>query len=167
MFFEKINAILHIIYRYLNPYLRFIDFQKFKYVFWGCANVGLNWVLYFVLFNFVTEKQNISIFGIVTISPYIFSFLLSFVITFFSGFFLNCFIVFNENKNNGIYTMLGRYLFSNLGSLLINYLLLKLFVEQFLWYPTPSQILCTFIVTVYSFLMQKKFTFSLSLKEPN
>ncbi|MFA4979487.1 MAG: GtrA family protein [Sphingobacterium sp.] len=63
--------------------------------------------------------------------------------------------------------MLGRYLFSNLGSLLINYLLLKLFVEQFLWYPTPSQILCTFIVTVYSFLMQKKFTFSLSLKEPN
>lgn len=162
MLFARINNSLETIYQYFKPYLSFIDFQKFKYAFWGCVNVGLSWLLYFAIFNFIIKKENVSVFELITISPHIFSFLLSFVITFFTGFCINCYIVFDESKTHGIYIMLLRYLISNIGSLLINYLLLKLFVEQFLWYPTPSQILCTFIVTIYSFLMQKKFTFTFS-----
>ncbi|WP_380936447.1 GtrA family protein [Sphingobacterium bambusae] len=130
-----------------------------KYLFWGGFNVLLSWILYFVTYHYIISKNNVEILPFLTISGHIFSFLLSFVITFFTGFVFNNFLVFNSAKSEPIYKKLFRYFLANMGSLLINYVLLKIFVEYFMFYPTPSQILCTFIITIYSFLMQKKFTF--------
>lgn len=133
--------------------------QGLKYLFWGGFNVLLSWILYFVTFHYIISKNNVEILPFLTISGHIFSFLLSFVITFFTGFAFNNFLVFSSAKREPIYKKLFRYFLANMGSLLINYVLLKIFVEYFMFYPTPSQILCTFIVTIYSFLIQKKFTF--------
>lgn len=135
------------------------NLQGLKYLFWGSLNVLLSWVIYFVSFHFVISKNDVQLFHVVTISGHIFSFLLAFTITFFTGFFLNHYFVFNASKAKPIYHKLFRYFLANIGSLFINYILLKLFVEYFMFYPTPSQILCTFFVTIYSFFMQKKFTF--------
>lgn len=46
--------------------------QRSKYLFWGSFNVLLSWALYFVSFHFITQKQNINVLGLVTISPHIF-----------------------------------------------------------------------------------------------
>ena len=43
--------------------------------------------------------------------------------------------------------------------LCLNYLFIRLFVEQCHLYPTVSKILTTFIVVGFSFLTQKHFTF--------
>jgi len=142
-----------------NSTLRNNKLEGLKYLFWGGFNVLLSWILYFVTFHYIISKNNVEILPFLTISGHIFSFLLSFVITFFTGFVFNNFLVFNSAKREPIYKKLFRYFLANMGSLLINYVLLKIFVEYFMFYPTPSQILCTFIVTIYSFLMQKKFTF--------
>ncbi|QBQ40404.1 GtrA family protein [Sphingobacterium psychroaquaticum] len=133
--------------------------QRSKYLFWGSFNVLLSWALYFVSFHFITQKQNINVLGLVTISPHIFSLLFSFAITFFTGFFFNYFMVFHANGNHDLGKRLWRYFVSNMGSLVMNYLLLKVLVEILHFYPTPSQIICTAIITIYSFLMQKYFTF--------
>jgi GtrA-like protein. len=44
-------------------------------------------------------------------------------------------------------------------NLAINYFGLKLLVEVFGWYPTPSKICITLFTVVISFLGQKYFTF--------
>lgn len=136
-----------------------IGSQKLRYLFFGSCNVVLSWVIYFICLHFVTFKENVVFFERITISAHIFSFLISFVITFFSGFFLNHFLVFRSPNSYDLWSKLGKYLISNMGSLILNYVLLKFFVEVLFFYPTPSQILCTFLVTIYSFLIQKKFTF--------
>lgn len=160
---NRLEGLLLAVFNGLKKVLRiqFLDFQKFKYLLAGSFNVGLSWVLYFVFYNFILRKANVDLFGIITISPHIFSFLLSFAITFFTGFFLNYLLVFNGTPQGGrVYRKLLKYFISTIGSVLINYFLLKLFVEMWGWYPTPSQMLATCIVTVYSYLAQQKFTFA-------
>jgi len=139
---------------------KFLDFQKFKYLFFGILNVGIGWIIYFITYNFIIHKSNVELDGLITISSHVFALILSFSITFFFGFFMNFLFVFNlHGRNSAMLTKLMKYFLSNIGSIVINYLLLKLFVEKLEWYPTPSQIVSTVVVIVYSFFAQKKFTF--------
>ncbi|MET0299234.1 MAG: GtrA family protein, partial [Flavitalea sp.] len=54
---------------------------------------------------------------------------------------------------------LFRYFVLVLICIVLNYVCLKVFVEQFHIYPTVSKIITTFIVVCFSYLTQKKFTF--------
>ena len=45
------------------------------------------------------------------------------------------------------------------GCLLLNYGFLKLFVDVFGWYPTPSKLVTTVFVVIFSYLSQKNYTF--------
>lgn len=56
-------------------------------------------------------------------------------------------------------TQLFRYLLSVAGSVVVNYVCLKFFVEYCAIWATPSQMLATCITTVYSFFAAKYFTF--------
>ena len=54
---------------------------------------------------------------------------------------------------------LFRYLLSVSGSILLNYVCLKLFVEACGFYPTPSKAATMVITILYSYAMQKYFSF--------
>ena len=131
--------------------------QTFRYAVCGGANLVLNWVLYFVVFHFVLQKRNIDL-GFYLISSHIATLCIVFVITFFTGFWLNRNIAFRatEYKTRG---QLIRYALSVLGSIALNYLCMKLFVEHLYIWPTPSKMLTTAVSVVYSFLAAKYFTF--------
>ena len=43
--------------------------------------------------------------------------------------------------------------------IILNYVFLKMFVEVWNIYPTPSKILTTALVAVFSYISQRKFTF--------
>jgi putative flippase GtrA len=45
------------------------------------------------------------------------------------------------------------------GCLVLNYVFLKIFVDVWGWYPTPSKIITTFFVIAFSYISQKNFTF--------
>jgi putative flippase GtrA len=49
--------------------------------------------------------------------------------------------------------------------LLLNYIFIKLFVEQFHLYPTVAKILTTVIVVSFSYLTQKNYTFRVERNE--
>ncbi|SEH05285.1 GtrA-like protein [Candidatus Venteria ishoeyi] len=120
-------------------------------------NTALDIFLFFVFYNFLLEKETVEL-GFIAISPHIAAFLMSFSITFPTGFILAKFISFP-----GSYLrkriQLSRYGLTVLGNIVLNYFFLKLFVEEFGWYPTPSKIITTIIGILFSYVSQKHFTF--------
>ena len=94
----------------------------------------------------------------VAVSSYNAAWMIVFPITFFTGFWLNRHIAFHGSPLRGR-VQLFRYLMSVCGSILLNYLCMKLFVGVIGIYPTPSNALTKAISVAYSYLMQKYFSF--------
>ena len=140
-----------------QPFRTVIPPETFRYALTGGLNVGLDIFLYFVFYNFILHKHIVKI-GFITISPHIAAFLFVFPITFSTGFMLARHITFTGSLIRGR-VQLVRYSISVGGSILLNYLLLRLFVEYFGFWPTVSKMFVTVFVVTYSYLIQKHFTF--------
>lgn len=117
----------------------------------------LDTLLYFITYNFILKKRFIDL-KLVVVSPYIAAFLLVFPITFATGFLLAKYVTFTQSPLRGK-IQLFRYGLTVAGSILLNYIFLKIFVEIIKLYPTPSKVLTTGIVVIYSYFTQKYFTF--------
>lgn len=140
------------------PFFRkFIPESLFRYIFCGSANVLFDWFLFFVFYNFVFQKQLVHL-AMMTFTPYIAAFLCTFPITFVSGFLLSKYISFDGSLIRGR-VQLMRYFFVVGGCILINYFGLKLLVGYWNLYPTPSKMIVTLFTTLFSYVMQSKFTF--------
>ncbi len=151
------NLILAMIDWFYGPFRRFIPPETFRYAATGGANLVLDIFLYFVFYNFILDKEIIHL-GFIAISPYIAAFLLVFPITFTTGFLLAKYITFTTSTLHGR-IQLVRYAVSVGGSILLNYILLKLFVEILHFWPTFSKLLTTVVVVIYSYVVQRYFTF--------
>ena len=139
------------------PFSKLMPLQTFRYAACGGTNTLLDIFMYFIAYNYILHKQDLNL-GFLTISPYIASFLISFAVSFPTGFFLNRNIVFTGSTLHGR-VQLFRYFILVVICLLLNYVFIKLFVEQFHIYPTVAKILTTVIVISFSYLTQKNFTF--------
>jgi putative flippase GtrA len=131
--------------------------QTFRYAACGGFNTVLDISLFFVSYNFILHKAPVLI-GSVTIGAHIAAFLIGFMVTFPIGFYLSRYVVFQETSVKKA-TQLAKYFTVVFGCLLLNYAFLKIFVDLFGWYPTPSKILTTFFVVAFSYVSQKNFTF--------
>ena len=140
-----------------QPFQRYISKETFRYAATGGMNTIFDIVLYFVFYNFVFDKQVLHL-GFFAMSPHIAAFVFVFPITFTTGFLLAKYITFTRSIIRGRVQLL-RYGLSVSGSVLLNYFLLKIFVDSFGWYATLSKILTTFVVILYSYLVQKHYTF--------
>ncbi|OLY92702.1 Putative flippase GtrA (transmembrane translocase of bactoprenol-linked glucose) [Cnuella takakiae] len=135
----------------------FMPLQTFRYAACGGGNTAFNILLYFILYNFVLDKMVLHL-GPIAISAHIAAFLIAFCITFPTGFYLSMFVVFSGSHLRRR-TQFLRYFLVAIACILINYVLLKLFVDVLGWYPTPSMILTTAFVIVFSYLSQRHFSF--------
>ncbi|MBR4951486.1 MAG: GtrA family protein [Alistipes sp.] len=142
---------------YVNPVSKFCSREFFRYGVCGAANMILDALWYFAIYHFLIKARYIDL-GIVTISPHISSLAIVFPITFFTGFLLNRHVAFHATQQQSG-KQLKRYALSVLGSIVINYVCMKLFVEYFNIWPTPSKLLTTIVTVAYSFLAVKYFTF--------
>jgi len=140
-----------------KPFSKYVTHETFRYGVTGGSNSILDIFLYFIFYNFIFDKKILDL-KIISISPYIAAFLFVFPITFITGFILAKYITFTQSVLKGR-IQLFRYGLSVAGSILLNYLLLKLFVEVAGLWATLSKILTTFVVIAYSFVIQKHFTF--------
>jgi len=136
---------------------RVMPLQTFRYAACGGFNTCLDITLFFISYNFILHKQPIHI-SFLTIGPHIAAFLIGFTVTFPIGFYLSRYVVFQETTV-GKRRQLSKYFVVVLGCLFLNYGFLKLFVDVFKWYPTPSKMLTTVFVVAFSYLTQKNFTF--------
>src|SRR6202012_125647 len=86
------------------------------------------------------------------------SVVLAFCVSFPTGYLLNRNIAFPGSTLHGR-VQLFRYLLLVMICLGLNYIFIKLFVEQFHLYATVAKVLTTIIVVSFSYLTQKNFPF--------
>ena len=152
---ERIIRLIDAVYIY--PVNRIFSRQFFRYGVCGATNMALDALWYFIIYHFIVAERFIDL-GIVVVSPHIASLIVVFPITFFTGFWLNKNVAFRITapaKHN----RLLRYALSVIGSLLLNYISMKILVEYFMFWPTPSKMLTTIVTACYSFLAAKFYTF--------
>lgn len=142
---------------FYQPFRKIIPIETFRYAVCGGSNTALDIFLYFVSYNFILQKQVLDL-AIIAIKPHIAAFLMVFPITFITGFLLMKYITFSASELRGRVQLL-RYGITVLVCIFLNYILLKFFVEYCKLYPTPSKILTTGFVIIYSYFSQKHFSF--------
>lgn len=177
------NIIIAVIDWFYKPFRKFIPQTIFRYGFTGGMNTLLDVILYYVLYNYAFGASNVDL-GFVVISPHIAAFITEFPITFIIGFLLAKYVTFTASTLRG-YRQLIRYGLTVCGSILLNYLLLKLFNEvvfldaDFIGFwgwsffgmtnkeiaAMFSKIITMVIVIVYSYFMQMYFSFSQRQRE--
>lgn len=131
--------------------------QTFRYAACGGVNLVLNWVTYALLYDVLLRFDYLNL-GFVYISRHIAAMVVVFPLTLLSGYWLQSRISFSGSQLRERSKML-RYLVSTLGSVVINYVGLKLFVEVCGIYAPLAQVITSLITVVYSYLMQKYWTF--------
>jgi putative flippase GtrA len=162
------RLVLTVVDAFYPFFRRFMPLQTFRYAACGGFNTLVDISIFFLCYNFLLQKQPVHIFFL-TIGPHIAAFLIAFCFSFPVGFYLSRYVVFQETSVRKR-AQLTRYFTVVLGCLILNYIFLKLFVDLFHWYPTPSKILTTVFVVAFSYFSQKNFTFkpaAVSLADTN
>ena len=142
---------------YFKPLRGFVSQQVFRYLGCGAITTALDAVWYYIIYHFIVREQFIDL-GVVVMSPHIAALCIVFPITFFTGFWLNRNVAFRTTHISTL-PQLGKYALTIVGSILLNYACMKLFVEVCGVWATPSKILTTLVCAVYSFLAGRYFTF--------
>lgn len=157
MLYSTRDRILSFIDFFHKPFAKWINQQTFRYLACGGSNTVLDILVYFVSYNFILMKNPVHVLNL-TIAPHIAAFIISFSISFPLGFALAKYVVFQESNLKGR-IQLFRYALLVCMCIVLNYIFLKLFVETFGWYATPSKIVTTVIVALFSYVSQRNFTF--------
>ena len=147
------------------PFKRFMPEQLFRYAACGGGNLVLDWVLYFLIYNFVIGHELVNLqFTIYNlqfaqaITPHIATLCIVFPITLLTGFWLQKYVTFTGSTLHGA-RQLVRYISIVAINLAINYFGLKLCVEGWGWYPTPSKMVITTMTVVISYFGNKYYSF--------
>lgn len=143
------------------PFRKIMPLQTFRYAACGGSNQILALIIYFISYNYIFKKEiwHLSFFAL---KPHIAAWFISFIITFPIGFMLSRYVVFNDSAVRGK-KQASRYFIIVTICIILNYGFLKLFVEIFHWYPTPSMLLTIIILTIFSFFSQRKYTFKVTV----
>lgn len=151
------NYIGTIIDFFYPPFKKYMTLQIFKYGFAGTANLIFDWVLYFLIYNFVLQHEMLNL-GIVTLSSHIATMTIKIPIVLISGFLLQKYVTFsNSILSEGV--QLTRYSTVFFINLVINYLGLKILVDGLYLWPTPSNMIISVLTIFISYFSQKHYTF--------
>lgn len=159
------QIITKIIDFFYPPFRKIMSEQLFRYAACGGGNLVLDWILYFLVYNFVIGHELINLqFTIYNlqfaqaITPHIATLCIVFPITLLTGFWLQKYVTFTGSTLHGA-RQLVRYISIVAINLAINYFGLKLCVEGWGWYPTPSKMVITTMTVVISYFGNKYYSF--------
>jgi len=131
--------------------------QTFRYAACGSGNTLFGLTLYYILIKFIFTDEYVDL-GIVVFKPHNAALFIASCSTFFIGFLLNKFVVFTSSVLRGRIQFF-RYFLSFFTNLIINYFLLKLFVEILHFDAFISQVITTIFIVTFSYFTQKHFSF--------
>jgi putative flippase GtrA len=151
--------ILGVIDFFYPPFSKVIPMQTFRYLACGGGNTLLDITLFTIAFKFILHEQDVVLFSWLTISAHIAALFMALAVTFPTGFMLSKYIVFSESNLRG-HVQLVRYFILVGVCVLLNYVFMKLFVDILHIFPPLAKVFTTVFVVAFSYLTQKKFTFS-------
>ncbi len=163
------NKLAHVITAVIDffqrPFDRWVSKELFRYAACGGGNLVFDWLLYFLIYNFVIGHEIIHWSFVIghwsfeqAITPHIATLCIVFPITLLTGFWLQKYVTFTQSNLHEA-RQLVRYILVVLINLAVNYYGLKLCVETLGWYPTPSKMVITIVTVIISYFCQKYFTF--------
>jgi putative flippase GtrA len=134
-----------------------MSLQFFRYGVSGTINLLFDWILYFLIYNYVIRHRMLDL-GLIVLSPHIASLAIKIPIVVLSGFILQKYVTFNQS---GLpwRVQFARYSMVFLVNLWINYIGLKILVEGLSFWPTPSNIATSTVTVFISYFSQKLYTF--------
>jgi putative flippase GtrA len=141
------------------PFQKFMTIQFFRYGVTGTANLFFDWLLYFLIYNYLLQQQVLNL-HFVTFSSHIGTLVLKLPIVLFSGFILQKYVTFSKSASKSRIQLI-RYTIVFSVNLIISFLGLKILVDIFNFWPTPSNMLVSVVTIFISYFSQKKYTFKL------
>jgi putative flippase GtrA len=84
--------------------------------------------------------------------------LVSFCVSFPVGFYLSRYVVWQQTKTKKR-VQIFKYFLIVVACIALNYFFLKLFIEEFHWWPTFSKIITSVFVVAFSYFSQRNFSF--------
>ena len=142
------------------PFGKYMNLQFFRYAATGCINLVFDWTIYFIIYNFVLDHQMV-VLGFITLSSHIAALGIKIPIILVWGFMTQKYITFNDSKIRKR-VQLGRYIAVFLVNLMINYVGLKLLVDYYGFFPTPSTMIISVFTIATSYFLQKYYIFKFS-----
>lgn len=146
------KMILNGIDYFYKPFKKYIALHTFRYAACGGANTVFDICLFSLSYNFVFKKHDV-VLGFFTLSAPVASLFLALCISLPSGFYLNRYVVFQQTGLKRR-SQLSRYIIVTTICIFLNYIFLKIFVDYLGFYPTPSKIITTLFVVIFSYTSQ-------------
>jgi len=140
------------------PFRKFCPKEMFFYGITGAINLVFDWVIFFLIFNFILNQQMLNL-GFVTLSSYIATFVFKFPVTLISGFFLQKYVTFSNSIDTKGRVQLLRYFEIVILNIIVYYFGLKFFVETVHLFPSIANVVVSIITSAVGYVGQKFFTF--------
>ena len=153
------DLILPVIDFFYPPFRKIMGLQTFRYAASGGFNTALGYAIFYIGFKFIFREKPVD-FSFYVFEAHSAALLLSFFICFPFGFFLMKYVVFSNSYMKGR-VQLFRYFMLYVFNLGLNYILLRLLVENLKIYPTIAQIITMAIMVLFSYIVQRNFTFKI------
>ncbi|RZJ75276.1 MAG: GtrA family protein [Flavobacterium sp.] len=148
---------LKVIDFFYPPFKRWFSLNTFRYMASGGTTVATSIVAYYIIYNFILHQEDVKV-GQFLITAHIAALAIESLVTFCVGFTLNKYLVFTQSTIKGR-IQLFRYATVYGTNILLNYALMKILIEGFLFYPTIAKACITFLLAISSYFSQKYFTF--------
>lgn len=152
------KAILAFIDFFYPPFKKFISLHNFRYLATGGSTFVLGLVMFYVAFNFIFSTAEVK-FLVFTLKRNTAALAVEFIVVIPYSFILNKYLIFTHSEVKSR-VQLFRFLNLQLINMLLNYVLLKFFVEMLGIYPTISRLVVSVAIALFSYLYQHYFTFS-------
>ena len=157
---------LSIIDFFYPPFQKWLSIDTFRYMASGGTTAATGIVVFYIVYNWVLKQQdvhlNIPYLPKLVTAPTA-TLIIETTVTFIIGFTLNKYLVFTQSTLKGR-IQLFRYASVVTTNFLLNLALIKIMVEGFGFYATPSKIITTGILIVFSYFSQKHFSFRVKKK---
>jgi len=151
------KIILAVVDAFYPLFKKFMPLQTFRYAACGGANMLFDIAVFSISYNYFLHKEIVYFYGF-AVSPYIFAFLIAFCVSFPVGFYLSRYVVWQQTQTKKRIQVF-RYFLIVVACIALNYFFLKIFVEEFHWWPTVSKIITSIFVVLFSYLTQRNYSF--------
>lgn len=152
------SLILAVIDFFYPPFKKYISIHNFRYLATGGFTFVLGYLVYYVAYKYVFLQEEVH-FWMLPLKRETAALAVDFAVVIPISFILSKYVIFTHSELKGT-TQLFRFLNLQLINILLNYVLLKFFVEIFHIYPTISRLIVSVSIALFSYIYQHYFTFS-------
>lgn len=144
---------------------RLVQNKLFRYFISAGLATWVDIMVYFMAYNYLYQKTDISVFNLFTVSAATASLFLSYTMGLLTNFLMTRYLVFGDSELE-FHKQLFRYVLVALLVLALNWVLMRVLIREFDWWPTLARATSALCIGLLSFVIHKTFSFRMTGKKP-